>query len=176
VIIRRESTAWFADLDAQLARARYHYRQRVAERNGDHEGTLSEPATSWSLSPGQLCQLLGAGSRAAARVTAVLFPRVGAPRGGVTFEELDAEQALDAWRGALFRSYPPDGMFAIGPGSAARPEECLDRLAARLAARVPSVSCHLGPDAYGEAAHWLSSRGRGLVSRAARGRSGGRRP
>jgi hypothetical protein len=167
VIIRKESAVWFVDLDAKLAGARYHFRHRVAESNAEHEVASSRPATTWPLSPRQLCRLLGVESRASAPVMAVLFPRVGASPGGMAFEELNAEQALDAWRGTLFRSCPPDGMFAIGQAAAAPSEEGAGLLAARLAARVPSFSCRLGPDAYGDGARWLWSLRQGLASRAA---------
>lgn len=176
VIIRKESTVWFADLDAQLAGARYHFRHRVAELHAERQVAQAGPAANWSLSPRQVCHLLGVESRASARVTAVLFPRAGAYRGGMTFEELNAEQALEAWGGSLFRSCPPDGMFAVDQGAAAPPEEGVDLLAARLAARVPSFSCRLGPDAYGDGARWLSSLRDGLASRAAPVRLGARLP
>jgi hypothetical protein len=168
VIIRKESTVWFDDLDAQLAGARYHFRHRVAEQNAERMDEPSRPVTTWPLSPAQLCQLLGVESRASARAMAVLFPRIGASRGGMTFEELNAEEALAAWREALFRSCPPDGMFAIGQDAAGSVEDSVDLLAARLAAHVPSFSCRLGPNAYVNGARQLSNLRRDLVSRADR--------
>lgn len=164
VVIRKESTVWFAGLDAQLVAARYHYRHRVADQPGEHELAPSMPATTWSLSPRQLCHLLGVESRASARVRAVLFPRVGAPRGGTTLAKLNAEQALDAWRGALFRSSPPAGVFALGDEAAAPPDVSVSMLASRLAAHAPSVSCHLGPDAYDDRARGLSTAIRAAVA------------
>ena len=156
VRIRKESAGWFADLSARFERAGYHYSRRAAERNGEREVVSTSPAPTWGLSPPQLCHVLRAPIRASARVTAVLFPRLGAPAGSVTFEELSAGQALEAWRETLLRSCPLDGMFTIGPRGTAPPEGDGDRLAAGLAARVPSFACHLGPDAYGEGHQWLS--------------------
>ena len=173
VTIRKESTVWFADLEAQLAGARYHYRHRVADPNAGREAGSSTTRATWGLSPAQLCHLLGVESRAAGRVTAVLFPRVGAPQTPTTFEELNPEQALAAWRGALFPSCPPDGMFAIGQGAAAPRDEGVAPLAARLAAQVPSFACRFGPDAYGGGARWLSSSRQGLAFRAGKARLGG---
>ena len=115
------------------------------------------------LSPAQLCHLLGVESRASGHVTTVLFPRVGVSQTGTTFEELNPEQALAAWRGALFPSCPPDAMFAIGQGAGAPRDDSVALLAARLAAEVPSFSCRVGPDAYGDGTRWLSSSRQGLL-------------
>ena len=139
VMIRKESTVWFAGLEAQLAGARYHFRHRVAEKAAP-EAAPSRPAATWPLSPAQLCHLLGVESRASARVMAVLFPRVGTSQGGMTFEELNIEQALDAWRGAVFRSCPPDGMFAIGQTTAAHPKRARAGSLPRAELLVPARS------------------------------------
>jgi len=164
VSVRKESAAWFPDLTARFARAGYHYGRRMADRNGDHEAasTLSRP--TWGLSPGQLCDVLGAPMRASARVAAVLFPRLGTPPESMTLEALDADQAWNAWQGSLLRTCPADGMFTIGPGGAADPDGGADP-AGRLAALVPSFVCHLGPDAYGAGTRWLSSAGVDLAAR-----------
>jgi hypothetical protein len=58
-------------------------------------------------------------------------------------------------------------MFALGQDAGAPAEEGVDRLVARLAAQLPTFSCRLGPDAYGEGARWLSSLRQDLASRAA---------
>jgi hypothetical protein len=161
VSIRKESARWFAGLDARFDRARYHYSRRATERNGDVEARSPTPAPTWGLSPGQLCELLGVSPRASTPVAAVLFPRVGASTGSVTFEPLTADHAVAAWQRTLFRSCPPDGVFAIGTEAATSAE------AARLAARVPSYACSLGPDAYAAGVRWLSASPRSLASRPA---------
>jgi hypothetical protein len=155
--IRKESTAWFGDLDARLGAVRYDARRTVADRNAEGEVTVPMPARPWSLSPGQLCHLLGVESRASARVAAVLFPRVEASTRGTSFQELEGEQTLDAWRGALFRSCPPDGMFRIGDGVDEESEAAMGELPAGVPGKVPSILCSLGPDAYRDGARWLSS-------------------
>jgi hypothetical protein len=167
VIIRKASTAWFPDLEARLAGARYHYRHRLAERDAGQEDAASTPATTWSLSPGQLCHLLDVESRASARVKAVVFPSVGVARGSIRFDELSPERALDSWRRTLLRAIPSGGMFAISPDGAAPPDEDIVVLATRLAARVPSFSCQLGPDAYRDGAAM-----RALISNRAATRAG----
>jgi hypothetical protein len=154
-IVRKESTQWFGGLDAQLVGAGYHYRHRVADPSVNHEAPAPTSAT-WSLSPPQFCALLGVESRAAGPVTAVLFPRVDTRPVTTTFEKLDSRQALEAWCGALFRSCPPGGMFAIEEDAAAAPGPTDDELVSSLAALVPSVACRLGPDAYGSGARRLS--------------------
>jgi hypothetical protein len=142
VTIRRDATSWFPGLDARLARAGHSYGRRRAERVADPGSP--PPASRWSLSPPQLCDLLGVEARPAAAVAAVLFPRVETTGGGLEVEELTADQALEAWRGALFRSCPPDGMFAVGGGPSASPATRISR----LVSRVRSFACRLGPDAY----------------------------
>lgn len=163
VSVRKESAAWFPDLAARFARGGYHYGRRMAERNGDQEAPSTTARPTWGLSPGQLCDVLGAPMRASAHVAAVLFPRLGASTGSPTFEALDTDQTWDAWRSSLLRACPADGMFTIGPDAAADP----DGGAGRLAALVPSFVCHLGPDAYGAGTRWLSSVCADLAARTA---------
>jgi hypothetical protein len=153
VSIRRDATAWFPGLDARLARAGHYYGRRLADRVVDPGSPT--PAPRWSLSPPQLCDLLGVEARAAAAVAAVLFPRVETTGGGLALEELTGDQALDAWRGALFRSCPPDGMFAAGRAPSAAPAARVSQ----LVARVRSFACRLGPDAYADGALGAAIRG-----------------
>jgi hypothetical protein len=174
VSIRRSSTVWFGDLDARLEASGYHYGRRMTESTDERDASRAGRIT-WGLSPAQLCQVLAVDARAAARVTVVLFPRVGASAGGVTFDELTGEQALAAWRGALFRAGPADGMFAIGPDAIGSRAAAVDRLAARLAVRVPSLSCDVGPDAYRDGARWLSRAHRAFPAPPDQARAAGRR-
>jgi len=160
VTIRRDSTAWFPGLDARLAGAGHYYGHRRAEQATDRGSPA--PAMSWSLSPPQLCDLLGVEARASASVAAVLFPRIGTTAGGLAVEELAADQALEAWRGALFRSCPPDGMFAIGDGVSASPAASVGR----FMPRVRSFACRLGPDAYADGDSGLGAAIRAALTRA----------
>jgi hypothetical protein len=147
VVVRRDSASRFAGLAAQLTDARYHYRDRVADGRAEPRAVTPMPAATWALSPPQLCHLLDVESRASARVTAVVFPSIGA-HGGTMLAKLGAQQALDAWRGALFRACPPGGLFSIGDDGGASPDVSVERLASAFATQVPSVACHVGADAY----------------------------
>jgi hypothetical protein len=164
VVVRRDSASRFDGLTAQLTDARYHYRDRVATRHAEHRAATSTPAATWGLSPPQLCHLLDVESRASARVTAVLFPYVGTLQGGTTFAKLSVPQALNAWFGSLFRPCPPGGLFEIGESGVTSPEVSVDLLASRFAAQVPSVSCHLGTDAYRDGVLRLSAAIRAAVA------------
>jgi hypothetical protein len=159
--IRLESTTWFPGLASKLAGVRSGP-GAPAPPSEARADAAPAPPSKHSLSPAQLCEIVGARSRAAAGVTALLYPEVGAARDGASIEALGTEQALDALRGALFRSCPTDGMFRIAGGVAAMPDS---ETAAQIVARVPSFRCRLGPDAYRD--RWLSKLQR--PSRARRG-------
>ena len=159
VSIRRDSTAWFGDLDATLAAVGYDARQTLAERRSRREVSAGAPATTWNLSPKQLCHLLAVESRASARVARLLFPRVDTRPGGATLEELSLEQASDALHGAMFRPGVANGMFRIDETMEAESEERSAALAARIASQVGSDVCRLGPAAYSDGTRWLSRLG-----------------
>jgi hypothetical protein len=160
VSIRAESTDWFPDLDPKLSGVQYDARSTVAKRDVQPESAPPTPPRRWSLSPPQLCDIFGVQSRAAARVAGLLFPRVEGRPGGATLEQLDSEQALDAFRGALFRSCPTNGMFRIGEAPESASDGAMAAHAMRVLARVPSFLCRLGSDAYRDGVPWLSTLGR----------------
>ena len=152
VSIRPDSTTWFAGLDRKLSGVRFDAAPPVAARD-----VPREPDAAWKISPWQLCEIAGATSRAAARVSGLLFPQVDASRPDVTFEELGSEAARRALHAAVFRSCPTNGMFGIRP---ALPERDVESAAvehvARITAAVPSFACRLGTAAYRGGAQWLS--------------------
>ena len=153
VSIRRESTAWFPDLDLKLHGVRYDDDPNVVAREAPPRPT---PLTAWSLSPWQLCDIIGAPSRAAAPAGALLYPEVDPSVQGVTFEPLGREAACRALHGALFRSCPTDGIFRMRDGFVTDAEAAIGARAARVLAELPSVLCRLGPDAYRDGRRWLA--------------------
>jgi hypothetical protein len=154
VSIRPDSTAWFPGFGPKLSGVRFDARSPATEPDVPREPT---PGKAWSLSPGQLCDIVGAKSRAVARVAGLLFPQVDASTPGVTFEALGSEEARGALQGALFRSCPTNGMFGIqGDGRQSDLKHATLAHVARVIAGVPSFACRLGPDAYRDGARWLS--------------------
>jgi hypothetical protein len=154
VSIRPESSAWFPGLDPKLIGVRFDGRATVAEYDAPRDAA---PPRAWSLSPRQLCEIVGAKSRAEARVAGLLFPQVDASTPGVTFEELGSEKAHRALREALFRPCPTNGMFRIRDEVHQTDlETAAIAHATRVIAAVPTFLCRLGPDAYRDGAQWLS--------------------
>jgi hypothetical protein len=154
VSIRPDSTAWFAGLDRKLSGVRFYAPPPVAERDVPRELT---PAKAFSVSPRQLCDIVGAKSRPAARVAGFLFPHVDPSTPGVTFEELGSEAARRALHEALFRSCPTNGMFGIrGDDPQTDVENAAIAHVTRVTAAVPSFACRLGAGAYHHGARWLS--------------------
>ena len=162
-IIRKESTVWFAGLDAQLEGARYHFRHRAAEKTAP-EGALARPAATWPLGPAQLCHLLGVESRASARRDG----RPVSPRRDVTGWHGVRRAEHQAGAGCLARSRVP--LMPGGRHVRQRPDHrgVTRRKRGPVRCARAELSCRLGPDAYGDGAHWLSSLGQDLASRAAR--------
>jgi hypothetical protein len=151
VSIRSESVSWFHTLASKLADVRLDAGPPTSPARTDGP---ARPADNVELTPAQLCRVVDVRSRAAAGVTALVYPEVGPVRGGASLEALQAEPALDALRGVVFRACPADGMFG---SAAAVPAASTDELAAQVVARLPSFRCRLGPDAYRD--RWLSSLG-----------------
>ena len=115
------------------------------------------PAKAFSVSPWQLCDIVGAKSRPAARVAGFLFPHVDASTPDVTFEELGSEAARRALHEALFRSCPANGIFRIrGDDFQTDVESAAIAHVTRVTAAVPSFACRLGTAAYRHGARWLS--------------------
>ena len=141
------------EFDARLSGVRFDGRP-AAGAHDRSPAAVPPTVRSHSLSPGQLCELLGVSSRAAARVAGLLYPDVGAIEGAATFEALDGDEARDALRATVFRACPPDGMFRIDAADAIA---STDALTAEVARRVPGFRCRLGPDAYRGGAGWLRS-------------------
>ena len=154
VSIRPDSTGWFTGLDRKLRSVRFYAPPPVAERAVLHEPVLTRAC---SLSPWQLCDIVGAESRAAARVAGVLFPQVDPSTPDVTFEELGREAARRALHEALFRSCPANGIFRIrGDDFQTDVESAAIAHVTRVTAAVPSFACRLGTAAYRHGARWLS--------------------
>jgi hypothetical protein len=154
VSIRPDSIAWFTGLDRKLSGVRFDAPAPVAERDVPREPT---PAKAWKVSPWQLCEIVGAKSRATARVAGFLFPQVDASTPDMAFEELGREAARRALHEALFRACPTNGMFGIrGDDLQTDVENAAIAHVSRVTAAVPSFACRLGTAAYRHGARWLS--------------------
>jgi hypothetical protein len=154
VSIRPDSTTWFTGLDRKLSGVRFDVASPVAARDVQREPARD---TAWKISPWQLCEIAGAKSTAAARISGFLFPQVDASRSEVAFEELASDAACRALHAALFRSCPTNGMFGL---RGADPQSDVESAAVahigRVTAAVPSFACRLGTAAYRGGAPWLS--------------------
>jgi hypothetical protein len=154
VSIRPDASAWFPELGPKLRGVRFDARPPVSD--GDVPAGVT-PVKAWSLSPRQFCNIVGAKSRAAARVVGLLFPQVDASTPGVTFELLGTDEARRALQAALFRSCPADGMFRVH--RAESPSDSDTGMVAgvtSIISAVPSFACRLGADAYRDGTRWLS--------------------
>lgn len=153
VSMRLSSSAWFPALQARLAHAGYHHRFTLAESHALLTPCERTPGSNWSLSPRQFCDLVGVESKAAARVTALLFPSIAPTVGSVALEELASGEALARLSDSLFRRCSSSGMFKVGGGEGDRGG--VPTSPAQLLAQVPSFVCRLGPDAYQNGMGWL---------------------
>ncbi|MBT8397256.1 MAG: hypothetical protein HKO65_02545 [Gemmatimonadetes bacterium] len=112
----------------------------------------------YTLSPVQLCRLLGVEASAAAPVGIILFPRVTGKRGRIRItpmHSLEAEAAL--WRG-LFRAGTPQkagGLFSARGYPRRIDREATSHGIRELVGQVPCYSVELGLGAYSDRG-WLN--------------------
>jgi hypothetical protein len=154
VTLRPSSLAMFPALDARL-RSRNDFPAlslREARR-----GVLG-PIRAWrdgkfTLSPAQLCDLLGVGSEAQGVLSAILFPSITGRPGSMKLQKLSRDRASAKLRANLFRARPAlkfGGVFAELAMSKHPTAHTIKRFSQRLASRVPCYVCRLGRDAYRE--------------------------
>jgi hypothetical protein len=141
----------------------WHYASTVGETRAWHTaGTRPEGAgrrTPPGLSPAQLCALLGVQPVAGGTLARIVFPKTQAMVGaGARFllRRLTPEEAsARLLESGLFA----DGRAATYVSGTPPPERCaLESALRELAARVPSLSCVLGPDAYASPSVWQAIR------------------
>jgi hypothetical protein len=120
------------------------------------------PAKPWNgrkytLSPVQLCRLLGVEASAAAPVGIVLFPRVTGRSGRIRITRMRSAEAETAFLRGLFRAGTPEkagGVFAA-PGYPRRLDmEATTRRIHELFRQIPCYSVDLGLNAYSDKG-WL---------------------
>ena len=163
VKLLRTSADWLPGLAERLDASRYHHGLTLAEVERRPTPTApGSPRETFSLSPAQLCALLGSALAPGGRLAALVFPRPRAVAGAIAVRRLPAVEAAAAIRTAQLGSLiapalgvpaavEADPWTAEGPVSAG----ALARAAARieeLAAVVPAYACDLGPRAYADPA------------------------
>ena len=163
VKLLRESTAGFPGLGAQLDASRYHHRLTLAaaQRRPPPAATVP-PRRAWSLSPAQLCALVGAAPEAGGCLTAIVFPRHRPDADPIALRCLppaEAAAAIGAAQLGSLRTEPGGGTGAPGAApwtpEAPVPAAAAARAEARgrdLAATVPVFECSLDPRTYGDPA------------------------
>ena len=148
VALRAGTLALFPALAGRLERARYDSSRRL-----DEPPATSRPRQDKAtISPAQLCRLLGVAPAAQAEIAAVVFPRITDEEPGLGLERLSEHEALARLiTQALFgvtSSRSSSEVFSLahdgaGPSVAERHDRCRE-----LAARVPAFECRLGTKAY----------------------------
>jgi energy-coupling factor transporter ATP-binding protein EcfA2 len=153
IVSLRPSAAWDPRQEARLREAQYHHRHTLAEAARMRQAGTARPVSPWSLSPRQLCQVLGVESRASAPVRTLVFPSVAPSGSGSIVEQVSPEHALDLLKGATFSLWTPESLMDIGDDRA--PVRDRPPSAEEFVGRVRSVRCRLGPDAYRGGMPWL---------------------
>jgi hypothetical protein len=153
IVSLRPSAAWDPRQEARLREAQYHHRHTLAEAATMRHAGMTRPISVWSLSPRQLCQVLGVESSASAPVRTLVFPSVGPSGSGSIVEPISPQHALDLLTDATFSVWPPDSLMDIGDAGA--PVEDRPASPEEFVRRVRSIRCCLGPDAYRGGMPWL---------------------
>jgi hypothetical protein len=148
VSIRTPMLDFFPEFQQHLADCRYHHLLAAAEQeSGARPPERTAVRTKVSLSPPQLCHLLGTKMRPGARARALLFPRVAEEEAGLRLSMLSAEAAAERLLGGLFAAeWAPaiSAVFAIGTSAA--PPTPARRLA--LVRKLRCFEAVLGRQAY----------------------------
>ncbi|UCC82207.1 MAG: hypothetical protein JSW46_14620 [Gemmatimonadota bacterium] len=122
------------------------------------------PARPWrkdqySLSPIQLCRLLGVQARAEAPLDAILFPRVTGAECTIRLERMTASEAIRRLRESLFRSpyrRLSGSLFSIVGKGYVRSPDAFSQVLSTVASRIPCYVCHMGRTAFADAS-WLET-------------------
>ena len=153
IVSLRPSAAWDPGQEARLREAQYHHRHTLAEAATMRQAGTTRPASVWSLSPRQLCQVLGVESSASAPVRTLVFPSVDPSGSGSVVEPISPEHALELLTDATFSVWSPDNLMHIGDDGA--PAQDPPPSSQEFVGRVHSIRCRLGPEAYRGGMPWL---------------------
>jgi hypothetical protein len=129
---------------------RYRYDLTTAEAESARPGRATDDRHR-SLSPAQLCRLLGAGMTSHGVVAAVVFPRIGSAARGLALRRLGVAEAVARLPEALFAAHCAPYASEVFRPPAYRPvldRRHLTEVWTRVAAHVPVFDCALGPHAY----------------------------
>lgn len=152
--LRLSSLRLFPEIEAKLEQSTWMPAATLEEsRNPSAPPTKPWKGRKYTLSPRQLCRLVGVEASAAAEVGALLFPTVTGTSGRIRMTSMTSGEAeAGLWRG-LFRAEDPKkagGLFAA-PGFPRRlVREDAARWIVDLARKVPCFSVELGLQAYSD--------------------------
>ncbi len=160
--LRVSTLKMFPDLYHRLQSSPYNPVLSLDEADGAPLGR----AQAWrdgvfTLSPAQLCTLMGVGQRPKARLTAVLFPHVTNAAGTVRLERVPRTVAIRWLMESLYRSgyvRQTGSLFSVTGKGQTRTVGLSRRLASDVVRRVPCYVCHLGRAAYVDGS-WLDDVG-----------------
>jgi hypothetical protein len=156
VTIRSDGLGAAPRLAARLPRSGYvsYLTRREAAARRRHGPTVPDRQGRYSISPSQLCELLGAVTVAGGELSAMVFPAVTRRAGGASLRRLHGGPARRRIESGLFRAgLPPVRRPAFG---VARRATGTDRaLVSKLATRVPCFRLDLGRDAMADAS-WIA--------------------
>jgi hypothetical protein len=153
IVSLRPSAAWDPRHEARLREAQYHHRHTLEEAAAMRQAGTPRPVSVWSLSPRQLCRVLGVESRASAPVRTLVFPSVAPSGSGSIVEPISPEHALELLMDATFSVWSPDSLMHIGGDGA--PVQDQPPSPGEFVGRVHSIRCRLGPEAYRGGMPWL---------------------
>jgi hypothetical protein len=156
VKLRQRTLEMFSGLECRLLAKKYDYRFTLKEiKSGLLRSMQPDSNGNFSISPIQLCQLLGVRQIGEANLDVVVFPHITGVRGKIRLEELPAELAAKRLKESLFRTGSrrlTSSAFTLGKKNTNRDKNNVKELCLRLASYVRCVDCYLGLDAYDTAA------------------------
>jgi hypothetical protein len=156
VKLRQKTLEMFSGLERHLLAKKYDYRLTLKEiKSGVFKSMQPDSHGDFSISPVQLCQLLGVGQLSKANLRVVVFPHITGVRGKIRLEELPAELAAKRLKGSLFRAGSrrlTSSAFTLRKGNTNQDKNAVKELCLRLTSYVRCVDCYLGLDAYDRAA------------------------
>jgi hypothetical protein len=151
VSLRAQTLALLPTLAADLAGRCYVHHRTVAEAAAQKRPAWAAGDGKYSLSPAQLCALLGVRSVASGTPRVMLFPRItGEPNTGSLHDLAPAEALASLQRAVLSAGMgKKTSDFVALPGDPPAPaEEQLDAALRAFAAAVRCIECRLGTRSY----------------------------
>jgi hypothetical protein len=153
IVNYREGTRdWFPAFWSRLRSSPFRHPLTVAEATSP--GAPNLPGARWaqSLSPAQLCNLLGASAVGGAALGVLVFPELTAEVNAFELDRLGPADAEICLRAGLLNATAPDTVsevFApVADGQPGSDHGSIAQACATLASGVPAFTCRLGRRAY----------------------------